>query len=47
VPSARSRRAVFGASFRSARMAPPVFSRARSSSIWPNNTRTVIIAAAS
>ncbi len=47
VPSIARRRAVLGASARSARMAPPVFSRARSSSTWPSSTRTVITAAAS
>ena len=41
------RRAVFGARLSSARMAPPVCSRARSSSTWPSSTRTVMTAAAS
>src|SRR3546814_6736285 len=41
------RRAVFGARSRSARIAPLVVSRARSSSTWPSRTRTVITAAAS
>ena len=43
----RTRRAVFGARASSARIAPPVCSRARSSSTWPSSTRTVITAAAS
>jgi hypothetical protein len=47
VPSLRSRRAIFGARRISARMAPPVRARARSSSTWPSSTRTVITAAAS
>ena len=38
---------VFGARFSSARMAPPVCSRARSSSTWPSKTSTVMTAAAS
>ena len=46
-PSARSRRAVFGARSSSARMAPEVCSRALSSSTWPSRTSTVITAAAS
>ena len=46
-PSARSRRAVFGARSSSARMAPPVRSRARSSSTCPSSTSTVMTAAAS
>ena len=47
VPSARTRRAVFGAKSSRARMAPEVCSRARSSRTWPSRTRTVITAAAS
>ena len=47
LPSARTRRAVFGASFSSARMALPVLSRARNSSTWPSRTSTVTTAAAS
>ena len=46
-PSGRMRRAVFGARSSSARMAPPVCSRARSSSTCPSSTSTVITAAAS
>ena len=41
------RRAVFGARSSSARIAPEVRSRARSSSTWPSSTSTVIPAAAS
>ena len=41
------RRAVFGARSSSARMAPEVCSRARSSSTWPSRTSTVMTAAAS
>ena len=47
VPSSRSRRAVFGASPSSARMALPVRLRARSSSTCPSSTSAVITAAAS
>ena len=39
--------AIFGASFSKARMAPPVRSRARSSSTWPSSTSAVMTAAAS
>ena len=41
------RRAVFGASPSSARIAPEVRSRARNSSTWPSSTSTVMTAAAS
>ena len=47
VPSAAIRRAVLGARFSSALMAPEVCSRARSSSTWPSRTSTVMTAAAS
>ena len=47
VPSALTRRAVFGASDSSALMAPEVCSRALSSSTWPSATSTVMTAAAS
>ena len=47
VPSARMRRAVFGARSSSALIAPEVASRARSSSTWPRRTSTVMTAAAS
>ena len=47
LPSAAIRRAVFGARFSSARMALPVFSRARSSSTCPSSTSTMMTAAAS
>ena len=47
VPSARTRRAVFGESFSSARMAADVRLRARNSSTWPSRTSAVITAAAS
>jgi hypothetical protein len=40
----RLRCAIFGAK---SRIAPEVFSRARNSSSWPSNTRTVVTAAAS
>ena len=46
-PPSSSRRAVFGARLSRARMAPPVCSRARSSSTWPSSTSTVMTAAAS
>ncbi len=46
-PSGLIRRAVFGARSRSARIAPEVCSRARSSSTWPSRTSTVMTAAAS
>ena len=46
-PSAVTRVAVFGARSSSARIAPDVFSRARSSRTWPNSTSTVMTAAAS
>ncbi len=42
-----TRRAVLGARSSSARMAPEVCSRARSSSTWPSSTSTVMTAAAS
>ena len=42
-----SRRAVLGARLSNARIAPPVCSRARSSSTWPSSTSTVMTAAAS
>ena len=42
LPSALTRRAVFGARSSSARIAPEVASRARSSSTWPSSTSTVI-----
>ena len=44
---ASTRRAVFGARSSSARIAPEVASRARSSSTWPSSTSTVMTAAAS
>jgi hypothetical protein len=47
VPSSLRRRAVLGARSSRARIAPDVWSRARSSSTWPSSTRTVITAAAS
>ena len=47
VPSVRTRRANFGDSFSSARIAEDVRLRARSSSTWPSRTRVVIAAAAS
>ena len=46
-PSCSMRRAVLGARSMSARIAPDVCSRARSSSTWPSSTSTVITAAAS
>ena len=46
-PPSSMRLAVFGARSRSARIAPPVLSRARSSSTCPRSTSTVITAAAS
>ena len=46
-PSGRMIRAVFGARSKSARIASPVRSRARSSSSWPSNTRITMTAAAS
>ncbi len=46
-PSSLTRRAVLGARFRRALIAPLVRSRARNSSTWPSRTRTVITAAAS
>jgi hypothetical protein len=46
-PFSLRRRAVLGARFSSARMAPPVCSRARNSSTCPSSTRTVMTAAAS
>ena len=46
-PSVLIRRAVLGARSSSARIAPEVCSRARSSSTWPSRTRTVMTAAAS
>ncbi len=46
-PSSARRRAVRGESSKSARMAPPVLLRARSSITWPNSTSTVIAAAVS
>ena len=47
LPVGRTRRAVFGARSISARIAPEVCSRARSSSTWPSSTSTVMTAAAS
>ena len=47
VPSARTRRAVFGESFSSERIAADVRLRARSSSTCPRSTSVVIMAAAS
>ena len=47
VPSAARRCAVFGVRSNSARMAPEVCSRARSSRTWPRRTRTVMTEAAS
>lgn len=47
MPSTRTRRAVFGASPRRARIALPVLLRARSSSTWPMSTSAVMTAAAS
>ena len=47
LPSSRRRRAVFGARPSSARMAPDVALRARSSSTWPRRTSVTITAAAS
>jgi hypothetical protein len=47
VPSARMRRAVFGASPSSALMAAPVSERAFSSSTWPSSVSEMITAAAS
>ena len=47
LPPSPSRRAVLGAKSRSARIAPPVCSRARSSRTCPRRTSTVITAAAS
>jgi hypothetical protein len=47
VPLAAMRRAVFGARSSRARIAPPVLSRARSSSTCPSSTSTVMTAAAS
>ena len=44
-PSSPIRRAVFGASWSSALIAPDVASRARSSSTWPSSTSTVMTAA--
>ena len=41
------RRAVLGARLSSARMAPPVCSRARSSRTWPSSTSTMMTEAAS
>ena len=46
-PSSRTRRAIAGARLSSARIAPPVCSRARNSSIWPSSTSTTMTAAAS
>jgi glyoxylase-like metal-dependent hydrolase (beta-lactamase superfamily II) len=46
-PPTFRRRAVLGANLSNARMAPLVCSRARISSTWPSNTRTVITADAS
>ena len=47
VPSSSTRRAVLGARSRSARIASPVRSRARSSSTWPTKTSATITTAAS
>ena len=47
LPPGPTRRAVFGARSRRARMAPPVRSRARSSSTCPSSTSATITAAAS
>lgn len=47
VPSGRMRRAVLGARSRSARIASPVRSRARSSRTWPTKTSATITTAAS
>jgi hypothetical protein len=47
LPSAPTRIAVRGASPNSALMAPPVASRARSSSTWPTSTSTTMIDAGS
>ena len=47
LPSFSTRSAVLGARSRSARMAPPVFSRARNSSTWPSSTSATMTAAAS
>ena len=44
--SGRMRRPVFGVRFSSARMAPPVASRAGNSSTWSSRTRTVMTTAA-
>jgi hypothetical protein len=47
VPSPRTRRAVFGARFRSARTAAPVRLRAESSRTWPRRISVVMTAAGS
>ena len=47
LPSDSMRRAVFGASPSSARIAAPVRLRARSSSTWPSSTSVTMTAAAS
>jgi len=47
LPSAPTRKATRGASPSSAFMAPPVTSRARSSSTWPTSTSTTMTAAGS
>ena len=46
-PPSRRRLALFGARLNKARIAPPVWSRARNSSTWPSRTSTVMTAAAS
>ena len=47
VPSARTRRAVLGESFRRERIAAEVWLRARNSRTWPSSTNVVIADAAS